>query len=203
MRRDLQLSVSKPCHENWDDMRPADKGRYCGSCSKIVVDFSVMSDQEVLNYLGNPGAGLCGRFAPDQLERDFALVSPVQKKKGWVAWNFLLGGVSRGIRSGAGLAPMDSVKYTVLPDVVLVGYGTTKCTRITGAYSTVMGEMQTTRIDTLNAAGALIQQRWMEVGSSSQVDLFGIPAGLAAGTYFFRAVREGSDKRITRKIVVI
>ena len=258
-------------------MRPADKGRFCGSCSKIVVDFSVMSDQEVLNYLGSPGRGGCGRFAPDQLERGFALVSPVQKKKGWMAWNFLLAGVlfcsrgmaqskpakvvpqqevvmegvSRGIRIDAGLAPIDSVKYKVLPDVVVVGYGTTRCTRVTGAYSTVMGEMQSKKTDTLysllqkvkdslnllykkaldiypnpvrkgavvrlawqadagryqvglfNAAGALLQQRWMEVGSSGQTDLFEIPAALAAGTYFFRAVREGSDKVITRKIVVI
>ena len=147
------------------------------------------------------------------------------------------------------MAQTDSVKFKILPDVVVIGYGVRKSVDIIQDRTTIaewteisgvslkgldvdsvgwlgsskkelavypnpvrkggmvnlswpagMGRYQ---VGLFNATGALIQQRWMEVGSSTRIDLFEIPAALAAGTYFFRAVREGSNKVITRKIVVI
>jgi hypothetical protein len=50
MKPALELQVPKPCHENWDAMTAADKGRFCGACSKQVVDYSLMSDTEIIRY---------------------------------------------------------------------------------------------------------------------------------------------------------
>jgi len=64
----LLVSIPKPCHENWNRMLPDDKGRFCQVCSKTVVDFMSLSDEEVENYfLEKREQKTCGRFRNDQL----------------------------------------------------------------------------------------------------------------------------------------
>ena len=46
----LQLSIPEPCHQTWREMTPTQQGRFCNSCAKEVIDFSTMTDTEVLNY---------------------------------------------------------------------------------------------------------------------------------------------------------
>lgn len=71
MPKKLQLSIPKPCHENWDAMTPVQQGKFCGSCQKQVVDFSNMSDRQVAEFFKKPSTGsVCGRFMTDQLDRD-------------------------------------------------------------------------------------------------------------------------------------
>ena len=73
MSKKLQLQVPEPCHESWDKMTPVDKGRFCDSCQKAVVDFTGMSDMQLVAFFKKPSTGsLCGRFSNDQLERDIA-----------------------------------------------------------------------------------------------------------------------------------
>ena len=51
-------------------MIPGEQGRFCNSCSKTVVDFSVMDDAQVQQYfIANYGKQLCGRFKNTQLQR--------------------------------------------------------------------------------------------------------------------------------------
>lgn len=73
------ISIPEPCHENWNDMTITEKGRFCSSCSKVVIDFTNRSKasilQEYLNADPN-GAKLCGVFKNSQLaeiNRDFEL----------------------------------------------------------------------------------------------------------------------------------
>ncbi|UPL49171.1 carboxypeptidase-like regulatory domain-containing protein [Hymenobacter sublimis] len=72
------LSVPKPCHESWQAMTPATQGRHCAACDKVVVDFTRMSDAELLAHLGQPkGSGsTCGRFRASQLERPLLPAAP-------------------------------------------------------------------------------------------------------------------------------
>jgi len=82
----LQLSIPEPCHENWDHMTPTQQGRFCNACAKEVVDFSEMSDTEVLNYFNKNITGkVCGRAYPDQLDRVIAM--PEKPKRKWY-WNY-------------------------------------------------------------------------------------------------------------------
>jgi hypothetical protein len=49
----LNLHIETPCHENWDAMQPNENGRFCGSCKKMVIDFSKKTDDEVLHFFEN------------------------------------------------------------------------------------------------------------------------------------------------------
>ena len=69
MPNPIKLEIPKPCHEDWDKMSRKDQGRYCDSCQKTVVDFTLMSDKQILEYFSNTIGNTCGRFANDQLDR--------------------------------------------------------------------------------------------------------------------------------------
>lgn len=70
MASKIQLTIPEPCHEKWNKMTPVEKGRFCHSCQKQVVDFSAMSDREVAQYFKQSAGSVCGRFMQDQLERE-------------------------------------------------------------------------------------------------------------------------------------
>ncbi|MBP6731344.1 MAG: hypothetical protein KA149_04755 [Chitinophagales bacterium] len=64
----MKISIPKPCNENWNDMTPELQGAFCKVCSKVVVDFSSMSDEEVINYFERKKEEkTCGRFRASQL----------------------------------------------------------------------------------------------------------------------------------------
>ena len=64
----LQIRIPQPCHENWNEMTPTQKGAFCSVCTKEVIDFSVMSDDEVKHYfMANAGKKTCGRFRKEQV----------------------------------------------------------------------------------------------------------------------------------------
>ena len=63
------LHIASPCDEGWEQMIPDAQGRFCGSCQKTVIDFTQMSDAQVLATISKAAAGCCGRFQNDQLDR--------------------------------------------------------------------------------------------------------------------------------------
>ncbi|OWP64352.1 hypothetical protein CDA63_04780 [Hymenobacter amundsenii] len=73
MPHSLTLTIPEPCHESWAAMTPAAQGRHCAACAKTVVDFSCMTDAQVVAWLSRQAAGAtCGRFATPQLHRPLA-----------------------------------------------------------------------------------------------------------------------------------
>lgn len=67
-----QISIPKPCHEDWDAMTPGDRGRHCGQCSKMVMDFTDWTIEEISAYLyAQRHQSVCGRFRDDQLQNDY------------------------------------------------------------------------------------------------------------------------------------
>ncbi len=91
MSKKIQLTIAEPCHENWDGMTPVEKGKFCGSCQKQVVDFSDMSDRQVAEFFKKPilslskGGSVCGRFMTDQLDRPIEIP---KKRIPWVKYFF-------------------------------------------------------------------------------------------------------------------
>lgn len=81
----INLSIPDPCHENWNKMTQADKGRFCASCQKTVIDFTNMSDRQIAEFFKKPSGSLCGRFQSDQLNRD--IVIP-RKRIPWIKYFF-------------------------------------------------------------------------------------------------------------------
>jgi hypothetical protein len=78
MSKTFKLKVAEPCHEDWQNMSPNAKGRYCQSCAKTVVDFSIMTDAEIVSFFKNKPQNVCGRFTDKQLEKQYSIVTPSQ-----------------------------------------------------------------------------------------------------------------------------
>ena len=86
----LQLSIPEPCHENWQQMTPTDQGRFCNACAKEVVDFSMMTDMQVLNYFSTlTHEKVCGRALPEQLNRTISRPITPKKRLFWY-WNYIV-----------------------------------------------------------------------------------------------------------------
>ena len=88
-RKSIHISIPTPCHESWDGMDMTEHGAFCHSCQKEVIDFSAMTDREVIEYLAKHQAG-CGRFRKDQL--DTKLTIP-EVNNGIFKWKALLLGI--------------------------------------------------------------------------------------------------------------
>lgn len=63
------ISIPKPCHENWNNMTPKYKGRFCNSCVKTVIDFTKMNTYEIQDFINdNKSNRICGHFKQSQLD---------------------------------------------------------------------------------------------------------------------------------------
>jgi len=90
MSKELTLSVANPCSESWDQMSPRPGGRFCSSCSKTVVNFATMTDQQVLDWFEGHAGSVCGRFHPAQLGRPLAAEPPSKKSSLGRYWHYFL-----------------------------------------------------------------------------------------------------------------
>jgi hypothetical protein len=68
MNQKFKITIPKPCHKNWNTMAQEEKGRFCDSCSKTVVDFTKKSTTAIQEYLAkNKNQAICGHFYKQQL----------------------------------------------------------------------------------------------------------------------------------------
>src|SRR6218665_126524 len=69
-KKSIKVTINEPCHEDWGKMTPNEKGRFCDSCAKPVIDFSTSTDIEIIQFLEeHKGQKTCGRFKATQLDR--------------------------------------------------------------------------------------------------------------------------------------
>ncbi|MBC6991659.1 carboxypeptidase-like regulatory domain-containing protein [Hymenobacter sp. BT491] len=87
MPRPVTLSVPQPCHESWHQMTPAQQGRHCAACQKIVIDFTQLSDYEIINLISQSSDSVCGRFTDRQLNRPLQqpVTAPSMRWQTWLA----------------------------------------------------------------------------------------------------------------------
>lgn len=71
------LSIPEPCGAALQDMPKTEMGRFCHDCQKQVVDFSNMTDRQIITYFEKHG-NCCGMLHPSQLNRD--IVAPAQSR---------------------------------------------------------------------------------------------------------------------------
>ena len=81
----MRISIENPCHEDWQTMTPETQGRFCGACEKTVVDFTKMSDAEILHYFSKPSVEkTCGRFRVEQLSESGTSKQNIPSERNWV-----------------------------------------------------------------------------------------------------------------------
>lgn len=78
MGKKVFLEITSPCTESWEAMTPFEHGRFCDSCSKHVVDFTNMTDNEVLNFFRNQTGTVCGRINTEQVSKP--AIKPINKR---------------------------------------------------------------------------------------------------------------------------
>ena len=88
----LQLAIPSPCHENWDAMLHNEKGRHCLNCQKTVVDFTKMTDTQIIYFFQEYKSSTCGRFLDTQLNRPILqpVITKPQSRFAWLLSAFLL-----------------------------------------------------------------------------------------------------------------
>ncbi len=100
----MKIKIPEPCHENWNKMTPTDKGRFCSSCEKEVVDFTAMSKNEIQQYFINKTTeATCGRIQNKQLveiNREEITTSRFSPKPWWIAAATFLFIVKPGFSQG-------------------------------------------------------------------------------------------------------
>lgn len=69
MKKYYSISIPKPCHEDWNAMSQSEKGKFCSSCSKTVIDFSKMETSSIQDFIHqNKNNNICGHFKQTQLD---------------------------------------------------------------------------------------------------------------------------------------
>lgn len=66
-------------------MTQVEKGKFCNSCQKVVVDFTRMSDRELAVFFKRKPGSVCGRFHQEQLNYD---INIPRKRIPWVKYFF-------------------------------------------------------------------------------------------------------------------
>ena len=73
-QRVLNINISAPCKQVYENMPVSGSGRFCDKCQNTVYDFSQMTDNELLRFIEANHGELCGKFHNSQLNRGIAPV---------------------------------------------------------------------------------------------------------------------------------
>ncbi len=64
-----QITIPKPCQEDWNKMTATEKGRFCNSCKKEVIDFTNLYASKISKKIFRE-ENLCGRFKQAQINKE-------------------------------------------------------------------------------------------------------------------------------------
>ncbi len=112
--RKFQLTIPEPCHEDWNNMNPVEKGRFCSSCEKNVFDFTKSTDLQIIETY-NKNHSICGRFLPSQLDRE--LFYPKKKKSLWLASVFF--GITTFFSTKISAQEKPKIEQTEVKDIIV------------------------------------------------------------------------------------
>lgn len=79
MEHSIKLMLETPCDEIWDKMPDNKNGRYFHMCNKNLIDFTVLSDDEIYRLVQN-NSNICGRIKKSQINRPINRPLPLYKK---------------------------------------------------------------------------------------------------------------------------
>lgn len=82
-----KITIPQPCSEDWNKMTTTQKGAFCKSCAKEVIDFTATTKKELSRKIKQEDK-LCGRFKPEQLNTPLPKVSQNQFRHNAVMLGF-------------------------------------------------------------------------------------------------------------------
>jgi hypothetical protein len=94
-----QFSIPQPCAQPWAAMTPTAAGRHCAACATEVVDFTHLSNNEILALLARrKGEHLCANAHVAQL----AALAPVPRWRQWLLAALAVLGLAPAASAGSG-----------------------------------------------------------------------------------------------------
>jgi hypothetical protein len=77
MNRQFTITIESPCTEAWSGMSSTSMGAFCAACSKEVIDFTGMDDDQLVRYFTQQKQQPeCGRFRTEQLKTYTITINP-------------------------------------------------------------------------------------------------------------------------------
>jgi len=67
MKTSFRISVKKPCSQNFNNFNKTKDGGFCSSCEKEVIDFTQMTQKDLVDHFLMSNTKTCGRFKASQL----------------------------------------------------------------------------------------------------------------------------------------
>ncbi len=120
------ITIPDPCSEDWSKMQVVDDmHRHCGACERTLVDFSVMSDTELVIFFKHNKGKVCGRFRKDQTNRSLTQLPEKSSKATWWKAAALLP-LSLFSKNASAQQLPDSLQTTQTP-MMLLPDSTSKC----------------------------------------------------------------------------
>jgi hypothetical protein len=79
-----KLNIPTPCHEKWNEMTATERGAFCHSCKKEVIDLSNKSNTQMAAIINaQKGAdSMCARIAKPQMQFEFEY-TPMLPSNSW------------------------------------------------------------------------------------------------------------------------
>lgn len=68
MNKDITVSIKNPCSEKFDGFKATKDGGFCDVCQREVIDFTKMTDSEIIAYFQSNQKKTCGKFSESQLK---------------------------------------------------------------------------------------------------------------------------------------
>ena len=176
MSKKIQLHIASPCQENWDNMTPADKGKFCASCQKQVVDFTSMSDRQIAEFFKKPATGtVCGRFMNDQLQRDIEIP---KKRIPWVKYFLQVAlpalfisnkAVAQGkVAATTVVQPLIKQDTVPLPGIIIKNNSTNKSTIKVGKVASAVSPVTIVKGQVVNESGEGVPYATLDAGGAAK-----------------------------------
>ena len=80
MKQQFNLIINSPCSENFNKFDTIDKGGFCNSCKKEVIDFRNMTSTELIEFFKKNEPKTCGIFKTSQMKTYKAFLKYTSKK---------------------------------------------------------------------------------------------------------------------------
>lgn len=81
-----QVTIEKPCSQNWEEMEKKDGFNFCQACNKCVIDFTGYSNAEIIKTLASASSEVCGRLTKNQLAQLNYHLAEVPAGRNWMKY---------------------------------------------------------------------------------------------------------------------
>lgn len=161
------ISIPQPCHEDWQQMTPVAQGRHCQSCCKTVMDFTAMSNADIIGYLATH-SNTCGRISGPKLA---AINNELHtKKQNQFSWKGFIAAASLSVLFPAVKAGAQSTPKTEQASVSTQSFTLGKIApKDTVAYITITGVVRA-KDDKLPVPAATVVVKGTKIGTQTLKD---------------------------------